>query len=121
MLCNVLKGSNKAREAKAVVFHGVIHTERRLHQMMLFHTVIYFSLAFFQRWWRDQSEATQAIVKHFVSLGQLELISQFFLRVYHVIGHLILDCIDGTMNADVTEPQTSPVLLGFMSKDLASS
>ncbi|XP_024991365.1 ACT domain-containing protein ACR4-like [Cynara cardunculus var. scolymus] len=35
MLSNVLKGSNKAREAKTVVSHGVIHTERRLHQMML--------------------------------------------------------------------------------------
>ncbi|KAI3816454.1 hypothetical protein L1987_16152 [Smallanthus sonchifolius] len=35
MLCNVLKGSNKAREAKTVVSHGAIHTERRLHQMML--------------------------------------------------------------------------------------
>ncbi|MFS7993506.1 putative [Protein-PII] uridylyltransferase [Helianthus anomalus] len=35
MLSNVLKGSNKAREAKTVVSHGAIHTERRLHQMML--------------------------------------------------------------------------------------
>lgn len=34
MLCNVLKGSNKANEAKTVVSHGVTHTERRLHQMM---------------------------------------------------------------------------------------
>uniref|UniRef100_A0A5B6ZMR7 ACT domain-containing protein ACR n=1 Tax=Davidia involucrata TaxID=16924 RepID=A0A5B6ZMR7_DAVIN len=34
LLCNVLKGSNKIREAKTVVSHGVTHTERRLHQMM---------------------------------------------------------------------------------------
>ncbi|XP_019077417.1 ACT domain-containing protein ACR4 isoform X2 [Vitis vinifera] len=34
LLCNVLKGSNKSREAKTVVSHGVTHTERRLHQMM---------------------------------------------------------------------------------------
>ncbi|XP_024988706.1 ACT domain-containing protein ACR4-like isoform X1 [Cynara cardunculus var. scolymus] len=34
MLCNVLKGSNKSKEAKTVVSHGVTHTERRLHQMM---------------------------------------------------------------------------------------
>ncbi|GJX32920.1 ACT domain-containing protein ACR4-like protein isoform X1 [Tanacetum coccineum] len=35
MLCNVLKGSNKDREAKTVVSNGGTHTERRLHQMML--------------------------------------------------------------------------------------
>lgn len=35
MLCNVLEGSNKAREAKTVVSDGGTHTERRLHQMML--------------------------------------------------------------------------------------
>ncbi|KAL9149112.1 hypothetical protein ABFS82_12G089500 [Erythranthe guttata] len=34
LLCNVLKGSNKSREAKTVVSHGSTHTERRLHQMM---------------------------------------------------------------------------------------
>ncbi|XP_059648719.1 ACT domain-containing protein ACR4-like [Cornus florida] len=34
LLCNVLKGSNKSREAKTVVSHGVTHRERRLHQMM---------------------------------------------------------------------------------------
>lgn len=34
LLCNVLKGSNKSREAKTVVSHGATHTERRLHQMM---------------------------------------------------------------------------------------
>ncbi|XP_010257938.1 PREDICTED: ACT domain-containing protein ACR4 isoform X2 [Nelumbo nucifera] len=34
MLCNVLKGNNKTREAKTVVSLGVTHTERRLHQMM---------------------------------------------------------------------------------------
>ncbi|CAK9142464.1 unnamed protein product [Ilex paraguariensis] len=34
LLCNVLKGSRKSREAKAVVSDEVTHTERRLHQMM---------------------------------------------------------------------------------------
>lgn len=34
LLCNVLKGSNKSREAKTAVSHAVTHTERRLHQMM---------------------------------------------------------------------------------------
>lgn len=34
LLRNVLNGSNKSREAKTVVSHGVVHTERRLHQMM---------------------------------------------------------------------------------------
>lgn len=34
LLCNVLKGSNKIKEAKTVVAHAVTHTERRLHQMM---------------------------------------------------------------------------------------
>lgn len=33
-LCNLLRGSNKSREAKTVVSHGITHTERRLHQMM---------------------------------------------------------------------------------------
>ncbi|TQD93140.1 hypothetical protein C1H46_021233 [Malus baccata] len=34
LLCNVLKGSNKARGARTVVSHAVTHTDRRLHQMM---------------------------------------------------------------------------------------
>ncbi|XP_043702029.1 ACT domain-containing protein ACR4-like isoform X2 [Telopea speciosissima] len=34
LLCNVLKGNNKARGAKTVVSLGSTHTERRLHQMM---------------------------------------------------------------------------------------
>ncbi|XP_068667908.1 ACT domain-containing protein ACR4-like [Aristolochia californica] len=34
LLCNVLKGYNKTREAKTVVSLGSTHTERRLHQMM---------------------------------------------------------------------------------------
>lgn len=34
LLCNVLRGSNKSREAKTVVSHGATHTDRRLHQMM---------------------------------------------------------------------------------------
>ena len=29
--------------------------------------------AFFQRWWRDQSEAMQTTVKRLVESGQLEL------------------------------------------------
>ncbi|KAL6573541.1 ACT domain-containing protein acr4 [Orobanche hederae] len=34
LLRNVLKGSNKSRDAKTSVACGVTHTERRLHQMM---------------------------------------------------------------------------------------
>ncbi|GER43820.1 ACT domain repeat 4 [Striga asiatica] len=34
LLCNVVKGSNKSRDAKTAVSCGVTHTERRLHQMM---------------------------------------------------------------------------------------
>ncbi|KAL6581109.1 ACT domain-containing protein acr4 [Orobanche minor] len=34
LLCNMLKGSNKSRDAKTSVACGVTHTERRLHQMM---------------------------------------------------------------------------------------
>ena len=34
LLYNVLKGSNKSREAKTAVSVGATHTERRLHQMM---------------------------------------------------------------------------------------
>lgn len=34
LLRNVLKGSNTPREAKTVVSHGEVHTDRRLHQMM---------------------------------------------------------------------------------------
>lgn len=34
LLCNVLKGSNRSRDAKTQVSHGVTHTERRLHQLM---------------------------------------------------------------------------------------
>ncbi|XP_028077509.1 probable alpha-mannosidase At5g13980 [Camellia sinensis] len=36
---------------------------------------IFIEQAFFQRWWRDQSEAVQSITKQFVSTGQLELIN----------------------------------------------
>uniref|UniRef100_A0A2P2LBW1 ACT domain-containing protein ACR n=1 Tax=Rhizophora mucronata TaxID=61149 RepID=A0A2P2LBW1_RHIMU len=35
LLCNVLRGSNHSRGAKTVLSHGVTHTDRRLHQMML--------------------------------------------------------------------------------------
>ncbi|OIT27855.1 PREDICTED: ACT domain-containing protein ACR4-like isoform X3 [Nicotiana attenuata] len=34
LLCNVLRGSNKLRDAKTIVSDGVSHTERRLHQLM---------------------------------------------------------------------------------------
>nr|GMC51790.1 ACT domain-containing protein ACR4-like isoform X1 [Ipomoea batatas] len=34
LLCNVLKGSNRSRDAKTQVSLGVTHTERRLHQLM---------------------------------------------------------------------------------------
>ncbi|GAB4840160.1 ACT domain-containing protein acr4 [Ancistrocladus abbreviatus] len=34
LLRNVLRGSNRSREAKTVVAHNATHTERRLHQMM---------------------------------------------------------------------------------------
>ncbi|KAH0938220.1 hypothetical protein HID58_005681, partial [Brassica napus] len=34
LLRNVLKGSNTPREAKTVLSHGEVHTDRRLHQMM---------------------------------------------------------------------------------------
>lgn len=34
LLCNVLKGSNKARGARTAVSMGDTHTDRRLHQMM---------------------------------------------------------------------------------------
>lgn len=34
LLCNVLKGSNRSREAKTLVSYEGMHTERRLHQMM---------------------------------------------------------------------------------------
>ncbi|XP_056857493.1 ACT domain-containing protein ACR4 isoform X2 [Raphanus sativus] len=34
LLRNVLKGSNTPKEAKTVVSHGEVHTDRRLHQMM---------------------------------------------------------------------------------------
>lgn len=34
---------------------------------------IYVEQAFFQRWWREQSEGTQNIVKQLVNDGQLEL------------------------------------------------
>ncbi|KAH0756181.1 hypothetical protein KY290_026451 [Solanum tuberosum] len=34
LLCNVLRGSNKSRDAKTLLSHGVTHTDRRLHQLM---------------------------------------------------------------------------------------
>ncbi|VFQ78038.1 unnamed protein product [Cuscuta campestris] len=34
LLCNVLRGSNKCRDAKTQINHGVTHTDRRLHQLM---------------------------------------------------------------------------------------
>ncbi|GKB13364.1 probable alpha-mannosidase, partial [Tanacetum coccineum] len=37
--------------------------------------------AFFQRWWRDRSEATQTTVKGLVSSGQLEKAESILLAV----------------------------------------
>lgn len=56
---------------------------------------IYVEQAFFQRWWRDQSEATQAIVKGFVSSGQLELINGGWCMHDEAAPHYI-DMIDQT-------------------------
>nr|GEY53800.1 probable alpha-mannosidase At5g13980 [Tanacetum cinerariifolium] len=56
---------------------------------------IYVEQAFFQRWWRDQSEATQTIVKGFVSSGQLELINGGWCMHDEAAPHYI-DMIDQT-------------------------
>ncbi|KAI3727103.1 hypothetical protein L1987_66912 [Smallanthus sonchifolius] len=56
---------------------------------------IYVEQAFFQRWWRDQSEATQAIVKRLVSSGQLEMINGGWCMHDEAAPHYI-DMIDQT-------------------------
>ncbi|XP_076898589.1 putative alpha-mannosidase At5g13980 [Bidens hawaiensis] len=56
---------------------------------------IYVEQAFFQRWWRDQSEATQATVKRLVSKGQLEMINGGWCMHDEAAPHYI-DMIDQT-------------------------
>ncbi|KAK1433974.1 hypothetical protein QVD17_10892 [Tagetes erecta] len=56
---------------------------------------IYVEQAFFQRWWRDQSEATKAIVKRLVSSGQLEMINGGWCMHDEAAPHYI-DMIDQT-------------------------
>ncbi|MFS7971359.1 putative alpha-mannosidase [Helianthus anomalus] len=56
---------------------------------------IYVEQAFFQRWWRDQSEKTQAIVKRLVSSGQLEMINGGWCMHDEAAPHYI-DMIDQT-------------------------
>ncbi|XVE67610.1 hypothetical protein DITRI_Ditri09bG0001700 [Diplodiscus trichospermus] len=56
---------------------------------------IYVELAFFQRWWRDQSELTQSIVKELVSSGQLEFINGGMCMHDEAVPHYI-DMIDQT-------------------------
>ncbi|KAF3955297.1 hypothetical protein CMV_019472 [Castanea mollissima] len=51
--------------------------------------------AFFQRWWRDQSEEVQSIVKQLVSSGQLELINGGMCMHDEATAHYI-DMIDQT-------------------------
>ncbi|CAB4275520.1 unnamed protein product [Prunus armeniaca] len=56
---------------------------------------IYVEQAFFQRWWRDQSEAVQSIVKQLVSSGQLEFINGGMCMHDEAATHYI-DIIDQT-------------------------
>ncbi|KAF5957251.1 hypothetical protein HYC85_004476 [Camellia sinensis] len=56
---------------------------------------IFAEQAFFQRWWRDQSEAVQSITKQFVSSGQLELINGGWCMHDEATSHYI-DMIDQT-------------------------
>ncbi|KAK8672388.1 hypothetical protein V6N13_110760 [Hibiscus sabdariffa] len=56
---------------------------------------IYVEQAFFQRWWRDQSELTQSIVKKLVSSGQLEFINGGMCMHDEAVPHYI-DMIDQT-------------------------
>ncbi|XP_059643821.1 probable alpha-mannosidase At5g13980 [Cornus florida] len=56
---------------------------------------IYVEQAFFQRWWRDQSEAVQATVQKLVSSGQLELINGGWCMHDEAAPHYI-DMIDQT-------------------------
>ncbi|KDP41855.1 hypothetical protein JCGZ_26873 [Jatropha curcas] len=56
---------------------------------------IYVETAFFQRWWRDQSEAMQHVVKQLVSSGQLEFINGGMCMHDEAVTHYI-DMIDQT-------------------------
>ncbi|XP_044502294.1 probable alpha-mannosidase At5g13980 [Mangifera indica] len=56
---------------------------------------IYVEQAFFQRWWRGQSEAMQQIVKQLVSSGQLEFINGGMCMHDEAVTHYI-DMIDQT-------------------------
>ncbi|CAK9186898.1 unnamed protein product [Ilex paraguariensis] len=56
---------------------------------------IYVEQAFFQRWWRDQSEAVQSKVKQLVSSGQLEFINGGMCMHDEAAPHYI-DMIDQT-------------------------
>uniref|UniRef100_A0A6N2KVZ4 Alpha-mannosidase n=1 Tax=Salix viminalis TaxID=40686 RepID=A0A6N2KVZ4_SALVM len=56
---------------------------------------IYVEQAFFQRWWRDQSEEVQNVVKQLVSSGQLELINGGMCMHDEAAPHYI-DMIDQT-------------------------
>ncbi|KAM1511415.1 hypothetical protein ACFX1Z_023109 [Malus domestica] len=56
---------------------------------------IYVEQAFFQRWWRDQSDAVQSIVKQLVTSGQLEFINGGMCMHDEAATHYI-DMIDQT-------------------------
>lgn len=56
---------------------------------------VYVEQAFFERWWREQSEAVQNIVKDFVKSGQLEFINGGMVMHDEAATHYI-DMIDQT-------------------------
>ncbi|KAK1310707.1 hypothetical protein QJS10_CPA08g00415 [Acorus calamus] len=56
---------------------------------------VYVEQAFFQRWWRQQSDKTQSVVKKFVSSGQLEFINGGMCMHDEAAPHYI-DMIDQT-------------------------
>ncbi|GAB2278383.1 hypothetical protein Dimus_013067 [Dionaea muscipula] len=56
---------------------------------------VYVEQAFFQRWWREQSEAVQNVVKELVLSGQLELINGGMCMHDEAASHYI-DMIDQT-------------------------
>ncbi|KAJ9676509.1 hypothetical protein PVL29_021837 [Vitis rotundifolia] len=56
---------------------------------------IFVEQAFFQRWWRDQSEIIQGLVRKFISSGQLELINGGMCMHDEATSHYI-DMIDQT-------------------------
>ncbi|KAK7395992.1 hypothetical protein VNO78_16657 [Psophocarpus tetragonolobus] len=56
---------------------------------------IYVEMAFFTRWWRDQSKAVQDVVKKFISSGQLEFINGAMSMHDEAVTHYI-DMIDQT-------------------------